>query len=90
MPNSKNPYQPNMQLEGWSPPQHQQQQPIQQQQQPDPIVIVTQPQGIQYAPVGPNSMRMQCPSCRADIKTRVKHKATSNTHCWACGLCICL
>ncbi|XP_049865441.1 lipopolysaccharide-induced tumor necrosis factor-alpha factor homolog [Pectinophora gossypiella] len=38
--------------------------------------------------VGPNSVGMVCPSCRATIQTRVESKATSKTHMIALVLCL--
>ncbi|EDS42499.1 conserved hypothetical protein [Culex quinquefasciatus] len=50
---------------------------------------------IQAAPaVGPDSTTLICPSCRAQIRTRVDHNSTTKTHiiaillfvfcCWPC------
>ncbi|XP_055917055.1 lipopolysaccharide-induced tumor necrosis factor-alpha factor homolog isoform X3 [Eupeodes corollae] len=92
MPNLKSAPQPSapIQLNGWTPPDPQQLQ--QQQPQQQPVVFVNQmpTPSVPFSAVGPNSARITCPSCRADIKTRIKHKATSNTHCWAVLLCCCL
>lgn len=37
--------------------------------------------------VGPNPCHTQCPSCRADIVTKMDYEATSKTHCAALILC---
>ncbi|XP_055854581.1 lipopolysaccharide-induced tumor necrosis factor-alpha factor homolog isoform X1 [Episyrphus balteatus] len=62
------------------------------------VIISSQPTNVQYVtPVGPTSSRVTCPSCRADVQTRLQHEPTTNTHlmalclfCFLCWPCVCL
>uniref|UniRef100_A0A182NAP9 LITAF domain-containing protein n=1 Tax=Anopheles dirus TaxID=7168 RepID=A0A182NAP9_9DIPT len=38
--------------------------------------------------VGPEPMRVVCPSCQADIMTEVEHAANTKTHIYALLLCL--
>lgn len=48
-----------------------------------PQVIVQQP-----VPVGPDPVRIQCPSCGAQILTKMKYEPTTKTHVVALILCL--
>ncbi|XP_037046421.1 lipopolysaccharide-induced tumor necrosis factor-alpha factor homolog [Bradysia coprophila] len=52
------------------------------QQQPT-TVIIAGPQ------VGPESTMVTCPSCRASVRTQVRHESTTKTHLIALLLCVC-
>lgn len=43
---------------------------------------------IQPVNVGPDPTRIQCPSCKSDVVTKVTHKATTKTHLMAVLLCV--
>lgn len=43
---------------------------------------------IQQTPVGPNPSRITCPSCHAQVTTRMNYEATTRTHLMALFLCL--
>ncbi|XP_069355545.1 lipopolysaccharide-induced tumor necrosis factor-alpha factor homolog isoform X1 [Maniola hyperantus] len=43
---------------------------------------------MNIAAVGPKASSLVCPSCRANVVTRVEHKATTKTHIIALVLCL--
>ncbi|XP_059469576.1 lipopolysaccharide-induced tumor necrosis factor-alpha factor-like [Neocloeon triangulifer] len=50
-----------------------------------PATVVTT---VIHLPLPPKSSRYSCPSCKADIKTRVDHKSGTKTHIIALLLCL--
>jgi len=77
-PDMPPPYYPN---------QPQQQHPVgfvQQPQMASPQVV----QMVQIMNLGPQSTRMPCPHCGADVETRVKHNPGRMTHIAALILCL--
>ncbi|XP_055917052.1 lipopolysaccharide-induced tumor necrosis factor-alpha factor homolog isoform X1 [Eupeodes corollae] len=91
--------QPQQPPPGWTPAQNYQPAQTYQPSGPAPAVIITaQPTHVHYnAPVGPVSSRVICPSCRADVHTKLQHEPTTQTHlmalclfCFLCWPCVCL
>ncbi|XP_063987206.1 lipopolysaccharide-induced tumor necrosis factor-alpha factor homolog isoform X1 [Diachasmimorpha longicaudata] len=50
---------------------------------PAPAVIM-----VQHVALGPESQRMACPHCHADISTRVESESNTKTHLFALLLCL--
>lgn len=59
-------------------------------QQYQPTAPTTAPNVIivHQAALGPESQRMTCPHCRADIATRVQNESNSKTHLFALLCCV--
>ncbi|XP_063987207.1 lipopolysaccharide-induced tumor necrosis factor-alpha factor homolog isoform X2 [Diachasmimorpha longicaudata] len=49
---------------------------------PAPVIMV------QHVALGPESQRMACPHCHADISTRVESESNTKTHLFALLLCL--
>ncbi|KAF9809929.1 hypothetical protein SFRURICE_002159 [Spodoptera frugiperda] len=57
----------------------------QQQHQQQPTVI---PVLVGTRPMGPKPCTLTCPSCNAEITTRVQYMSSTKTHLFALGLCL--
>lgn len=51
-----------------------------------PATVVIQPSGM--PPLGPEPARIVCPSCRANITTRLEYETTTKTHMMCVIMCI--
>ncbi|XP_049306923.1 lipopolysaccharide-induced tumor necrosis factor-alpha factor isoform X2 [Bactrocera dorsalis] len=58
--------------------------------QPPPTTetVIIQTTSPAFVPVSNEPTRITCPSCHAQVLTKVEHQATTRTHCWALILCI--
>ncbi|XP_060535494.1 lipopolysaccharide-induced tumor necrosis factor-alpha factor homolog [Cylas formicarius] len=58
--------------------------------QPPPVTIQPQSAGPQVAAFGPKPAQTRCPSCHAEIVTKIVNKANTKTHAIALLMCCCV